>query len=455
MFCQYCGAQVPDGSGFCMSCGAPTGAQPQGQQGGGEQYAQQSGGQKYQQMSGQQYAQQSGGQQYQQMSGQQYAQQPGQGMYGQQGMYQQANQYAQPQGQQMGGQQFEQQPGGQQFQQTGGQQFSQPQMYPAGNEAPKHAENGKEAKGKGKMILIISMIAVLLVGGGITAFFLLRNKDGGGKDKPEEATKAVYEALKNWDIDKLLNMTPNAIMDKYIAATPELAEAGINSTSDLKSKLKEYLNNKSSSFSYFDKVTFTIGESRKCTREDVLREYDLEEGADEILGILSDVDEFAFVDITMSYNGESNTEKDVCYKYKGSWYSVSALSMAPAMVRYISKSRAADDVAAAETINSAMSAGLANEDAYDDLQPYMNGTVIFTAEPGKPFQTVNGINAPTALQELNMNVGGSAPSLHNTSNGQNGWAVGVNSNGKPIVWISTANNQTAYELQPETCDEYR
>jgi len=429
MFCQYCGAQVPDGSGFCMSCGAPTGAQPQGQQ-------------------FQQYAQQPGGQQYQQMSGRQYAQQPGQGMYGQQGMYQQANQYAQPQGQQMGGQQFEQQPGG--------QQFSQPQMYPAGNEAPKHAENGKEAKGKRKMILIISLIAVLLVGGGITAFFLLRNKDGGGKDKPEEATKAVYEALKNWDIDKLLNMTPNAIMDKYIAATPELAEAGINSTSDLKSKLKEYLNeNKSSSFSYFDKVTFTTGESRKCTREDVLREYDLEEGADEILGVLSDVDEFAFVDITMSYNGESNTEKDVCYKYKGSWYSVSALSLAPAMVRYLSKSSAAEDVESSQLIQSALSSTMANEDAYDELQPYMNGTVIFTAEPGKPFRTVNGINAPTALQELNMNVGGSAPSLHNTSNGQTGWAVGVNSNGKPIVWISTANNQTAYELQPETCDEYR
>ncbi len=437
MFCQYCGAQVPDGSGFCMSCGAPTGAQPQGQQ-------------------FQQYAQQPGGQQFTQMSGQQYAQQPGQGMYGQQGMYQQANQYAQPQGQQMGGRQFEQQPGGQQFQQTGGQQFSQPQMYPAGNEAPKHAGNGKEAKGKGKMILIISLIAVLLIGGGITAFFLLRNKDGGGKDKPEEATKAVYEALKNWDIDKLLNMTPNAIMDKYIAATPELAEAGISSVSDLKSKLKEYLNeNKSSSFSYFDKVTFTTGESRKCTRDDVLREYDLEEGADEILGVLSDVDEFAFVDITMSYNGESNTDKDVCYKYKGSWYSISALSLAPAMVRYISKSSAADDVAAAETIRSALNCAMANEDAYDELQPYMNGKVIFTAEPGKPFQTVNGINAPNALKELNMNLGGNAPSLHNTSNGQNGWAVGVDSNEITIVWISTANSQTAYELQPDICDEYR
>ena len=39
-----------------------------------------------------------------------------------------------------------------------------------------------------------------------------------------------------------------------------------------------------------------------------------------------------------------------------------AAAIAPALIRYIDKSRRADDVTAAGTINSSMSAALANED---------------------------------------------------------------------------------------------
>jgi len=45
-----------------------------------------------------------------------------------------------------------------------------------------------------------------------------------------------------------------------------------------------------------------------------------------------------------------------------------AAAIAPALIRYIDKSRKADDLTAGGTINSAVSAALANEDAYDELQ---------------------------------------------------------------------------------------
>ena len=49
-----------------------------------------------------------------------------------------------------------------------------------------------------------------------------------------------------------------------------------------------------------------------------------------------------------------------------------AAAIAPALIRYIDKSRKADDLTAGGTINSAMSAALANEDAYDELQATSN-----------------------------------------------------------------------------------
>ena len=131
-----------------------------------------------------------------------------------------------------------------------------------------------------------------------------------------------------------------------------------------------------------------------------------------------------------------------------------AAAIAPALIRYIDKSRKADDLTAGGTINSAVSAALANEDAYDEIQSSMNGTVIATATQGGQF-VANGISCPTFLEELNSNIGGTAPKLKYKKDGQNGWAVGVSSVGKPIVWISTSSNVTAYSVQPEIHKKYK
>ncbi len=132
-----------------------------------------------------------------------------------------------------------------------------------------------------------------------------------------------------------------------------------------------------------------------------------------------------------------------------------AAAIAPALIRYIDKSRRADELSAAETINYAMSSALANEDAYDEIQQNMNGSVIASATTGNPFTAQNGITCPTFLEELNSNIGGTAPKLKYKKDGQNGWAVGVSSVGKPIVWISTNSSLTAYSVQPEIDKKYK
>lgn len=51
-----------------------------------------------------------------------------------------------------------------------------------------------------------------------------------------------------------------------------------------------------------------------------------------------------------------------------------AAAIAPALIRYIDKSRKADDVTAAGTVESSVSAAIANEDAYEDA--VRNATTI-------------------------------------------------------------------------------
>ena len=60
-----------------------------------------------------------------------------------------------------------------------------------------------------------------------------------------------------------------------------------------------------------------------------------------------------------------------------------AAAIAPALIRYIDKSRKADDIQFFGQIQSAASAALANEDAYNDVANKMDGTaVVWSASVG-------------------------------------------------------------------------
>ena len=140
-----------------------------------------------------------------------------------------------------------------------------------------------------------------------------------------------------------------------------------------------------------------------------------------------------------------------------------AAAIAPALIRYIDKSRRSDDVAAAETINTAVQAALANEEAYDEIQnriPSTGSVTLASAQANgtTPFTAI-GSACPTFLAEINSSCGGAAPKLKFTK-GFNGsqpkfWTVGANAAGKPVVWLGTASGGTTWELQPTICASYK
>ena len=137
-----------------------------------------------------------------------------------------------------------------------------------------------------------------------------------------------------------------------------------------------------------------------------------------------------------------------------------AAAIAPALIRYIDKSRKADDVTAAGTVNSAMSSALANEDAYDEIMDKMDGTILATAEQDKEFKA-NGVSAPNFISELNANVGGKAPKLKYKKKLEGtatftpkGWAVAA-TNGKPIVYITDGTTSNKVEVQPSIDKNYK
>ena len=122
-----------------------------------------------------------------------------------------------------------------------------------------------------------------------------------------------------------------------------------------------------------------------------------------------------------------------------------AAAIAPALIRYIDKSRKSDDIAAAETINTAVSAALANEDAYSEVANCMTGTVFASAAPDTAFSGTG----TTFLSEVNSSVGGAAPKVKYTKDSNTQWKIAISTNGKPIVFKGNV------ELQPEIDKSYK
>ena len=125
-----------------------------------------------------------------------------------------------------------------------------------------------------------------------------------------------------------------------------------------------------------------------------------------------------------------------------------AAAIAPALIRYIDKSRKADHVAAAETVNTAVNAALANEDAYSEVANNMNGNAFATANAGVAF-TATGVTAPTFLSEVNSSVGGSAPKVKYSKDHNTTWKIGISTNGKAVIWKGNV------ELQPDIHPSYK
>ena len=142
-----------------------------------------------------------------------------------------------------------------------------------------------------------------------------------------------------------------------------------------------------------------------------------------------------------------------------------AAAIAPALIRYIDKSRKADDVTAAGTIATAVNTSLANEAAYDAYAIAGDNVELMNADAtqkGSSFKWVaagtypNGENV-TFQNEVNSNLSGQAPQVKYKKDAGKGkpktWVIKV-SNDKPIVLLSTDKPDT-YELSPSIDPSYQ
>ena len=153
-----------------------------------------------------------------------------------------------------------------------------------------------------------------------------------------------------------------------------------------------------------------------------------------------------------------------------------AAAIAPALIRYIDKSRRADDVTAAGTINSSLTAALANEDIYDEIFGETAGNVILAASEGAatwgtPSSKVKNKGAEL-LKEMNSSCPppkikykkeiAAADTYTNKKFTPKGWAVAVSAEGKPLVYIVESASAGAdiktvngVQLQPSIDKSYK
>ena len=129
-----------------------------------------------------------------------------------------------------------------------------------------------------------------------------------------------------------------------------------------------------------------------------------------------------------------------------------AAAIAPALIRYIDKSRKSDDVAAAETVNTAVNAALANEDAYSEAAAYgaFNSTsVVWSADGGDTLAASNATVGSTFGTEMSANLGGEAPKVKYNKYGNTSWQVKLQESGKAYVFKGDV------ELQPDIDPSYK
>lgn len=153
-----------------------------------------------------------------------------------------------------------------------------------------------------------------------------------------------------------------------------------------------------------------------------------------------------------------------------------AAAIAPALIRYIDKSRRADDVTAAGTINSSMTAALANEDIYDEIFAISAGKVVMAANEGaaewtiedtvkgKGGQLAKEMNSSCPPPKIKFKKAIEAADTYTNKDFTPGaWAVAVSKEGKPLVYICASGQAasgeitgvTGVQLQPSIDKAYK
>ena len=165
-------------------------------------------------------------------------------------------------------------------------------------------------------------------------------------------------------------------------------------------------------------------------------------------------------------------------------------AIAPALIRYIDKSRKSNDVSACKTIKTAIETAMANEDAYEELvgdgskdtvlQIVPNKALSITAASGGSNSGVIVVKASTTtisddtINEIAKNIGDKSPKISYKKAGKkvtvspkNYYAV-ITGKGSIFVGIGDSaataakyddkgkvTNTDWYVIVPDTCDDYK
>lgn len=129
-----------------------------------------------------------------------------------------------------------------------------------------------------------------------------------------------------------------------------------------------------------------------------------------------------------------------------------AAAIAPALIRYIDKSRRADDVTAAGTVLTGVQTAMADEDCYSEIAQAGSGDIIVSVKAGSKGNVT--ISATTNLEsEMKSTLASGCP-IKYTKDGAKYYNVTVD--GETLsVFIAKNNNTTDWEIQPSTNKKYK
>lgn len=138
-------------------------------------------------------------------------------------------------------------------------------------------------------------------------------------------------------------------------------------------------------------------------------------------------------------------------------------AIAPALIRYIDKSRISNDVSSCKTIKTAVETAMANEETYELLTNSGSGSTIIVS----PNETTSGSTTAVtfgsgltgstadAQAEIGANIGEKTPKIKYKKLNCSSFVVEITAAGTVKVGMSTDNSSITYEIAPELCDEYQ
>ena len=126
-----------------------------------------------------------------------------------------------------------------------------------------------------------------------------------------------------------------------------------------------------------------------------------------------------------------------------------AAAIAPALIRYIDKSRRADDVQAGGTIATAVNGALANEEAYSEVNKAGASYIVGSMAPSTSTIVPSHANFD---EEVLSSLGGVAPKFKYNKNSPSYWVIGV-VNDKAVVYIQASGGSV--EVAPEQEGSYK